>query len=147
MSKLTLLTAALFLALDVGAADASLGTPPMPVAHEQHGTHYVTGGVGAWERSQVEAMAGDYGLKLVFAERGNGAYLADVDVTIKDAEGATVIRAKSDGPWFFADVPDGEYIVEARNFGQTLTRRITVHHGRQTTALFSWAVEPRTRFD
>jgi hypothetical protein len=59
-------------------------------------------------RQRLEQDTGDFDLKLVFAEP-DGHYLADVPVAIEDSHGDAVLRATSQGPWFYAELPLGHY--------------------------------------
>jgi len=101
------------------------------------GVRYLSGGIGKDEREQLKAAASDYNLKLVFAE-SNGAFVADVLVTIKNAEGATLLDAKSTGPLFFAKLPAGEYGVQASYRGAIETRSVAVAETGQQALDFRW---------
>ena len=125
---------------------AAIGNPPLPSFQIANGVRYLTGGVGEWERSQIESVADRYNLKLSFAEQ-RGAYLGDVDVRIANASGDVVLEAKSDGPWFFAALPDGIYDVRVSDHGETFERRVDVRRGELATAHFTWPTEMRSRFD
>ncbi len=60
---------------------------------------YVSAGVGEEEQQRMRELAQQgYTLKLVFAETGTGAYVADVRVLVADASGRTVLDAVADGP-------------------------------------------------
>lgn len=100
------------------------------------GVEYLSGGVGLDERKALEERAGEYPLKLVFA-LSSGQYLANVDVTILDSQGNEVLRAVSNGPWFYADLPSGSYQVSAVYKGETRTYNVSVDGG-QKTVILSW---------
>jgi hypothetical protein len=101
------------------------------------GTPYVTGGVGEDERAQVEAAAKGYNMKLVFAE-ADGAFVADVQVTIKSDDGQTVLSAVSKGPLFFAKLPAGTYTVEATYRGETKEGSASIDKTGQRVLDFRW---------
>jgi Ni2+-binding GTPase involved in maturation of urease and hydrogenase len=98
---------------------------------------YLSGGVGESEREDMEAAAKDYSLKLVFAQSG-GAFVADVQVSIKDSGGATVLDATSGGPLFFAKLPAGNYTVEATFQGIAKRSPISVTATGQQVLDFRW---------
>lgn len=99
---------------------------PPPEVKEENGIRYVTGGIGAEERKALEAMKKDFNLELVFAAKRGGAFLADVDVTIRDANGREVLRTVADAPIFLAQLPAGRYTVESDYDGQVQKRTVTV---------------------
>jgi hypothetical protein len=76
---------------------------------------FESGGVSA---DQIEAMRGRlhfYNLRLVTAAAHSGAYLADVEVTIRSLpQRTTVIQTRMQGPWLLAWLPPGRYELEAR---------------------------------
>jgi len=90
------------------------------------GVPFVSGGVGGEEQAELRAEAARYSLWVVTAERGSGVYLADVQLTLRDAAGRTVLDEALDGPWLMAKVPPGRYTLEARCEGQTLRRSVTI---------------------
>lgn len=122
----TLLTAALLLAgagtaAAQGMAGERTGTSPT-------GIRWLTTGVGAEHRMAHP----DYSVKVVFAERGSGAYVADVGVRVYNADGEMVMQQTSEGPWFYLDLAPGTYTIRAtRNTGDATATRVTVEGGSQ----------------
>jgi hypothetical protein len=78
---------------------------------------YTSGGVGLNSQEELIARQKEFSLKLVFAEKQTGSYLANVEVTIADTAGETLVNAVSDGPWFYAKLPAGSYKVTATFHG------------------------------
>jgi len=76
------------------------------------GIRYVSGGVGESERTELNALSSQFNLHLMFATQGGGEYLSAVRVNILDAHGQPVLTAQSKGPWFYAQLPSGDYQVE-----------------------------------
>ena len=89
----------------IGAADVQQGI-------SDKGVQFLAGGVGEDSRDEILRQGQDYNLKLVFAQK-DGAYLADVRVSVDDARGATLLDAKSSGPLLLARLPPGTYRVSA----------------------------------
>jgi hypothetical protein len=96
-----------------------------------HGVAYLSGGVGVGERIDLERVARDFNLKLVFAERSK-PYLADVRVEIKDKSGSKLVDATADGPWFFVRLPEGRYQVMVDHAGKKEEKTVDVGTGLQT---------------
>jgi hypothetical protein len=73
---------------------------------------YETGGVGIEERAAMQKGIKGYDLRLVFATT-KGHYLASIPVQVKTPDGKVLLTEKSNGPWFWAELPSGHYEVVA----------------------------------
>lgn len=118
-------------------------TPPYPVAGTAYDVSvqpvpFISGGVGKAERQSLEHIDKAFNLKLVFA-RGNGEYLSQVKVAIRDSKGAPVLEETANGPWFLADLAPGTYTVTATGFGKRFERTVHVPARGQERELFSWS--------
>lgn len=102
------------------------------------GMSYVSGGVGKDSIDRLNSLAGDFNLKLVFALKA-GDYLSNVKVGISDAAGNTILDALSEGPWFLARLPKGNYQIVATFGGKAEKRGITVGADKLKTIDFRWA--------
>lgn len=128
-------------------AGADLPPPPSPIARlkpvTQDDVTYLCGGVGEEESSYMKQQAKGYDLMLTFATR-SGAYLADVDVDIRDASGNTVLQLACDSPILLVDLPQGgTYKVRAEAAGYTLNKSVRVAGGRKqspkvASSILSW---------
>lgn len=103
---------------------------------EMNGVQFMSGGVGAEERAAMRQMARNYNTKLVFATR-NGCYLADVKLSINAAGGKTLLDLTANGPWVYANLPDGEYHVTAVVEGEKKVQKLAVG-SRFQTLMFTW---------
>ena len=101
---------------------------------------YVSGGVGLESLDQLSSMSRDFNLKLVFA-LNSGAYLSGVQVAIVDRKGQTIVDATSDGPWFMAKLPAGNYQIIATVAGKAEKRQVTVGSSGLKTINLRWASE------
>lgn len=99
---------------------------------------YASGGVGAEERAAIEALRGDYNLRLVFATRGSGAMLAGVALRIADSKGAEVLALDDCGPQAYVRLPAGRYSVSVTSEGIEQRRRVTVGSGGARELYFYW---------
>jgi hypothetical protein len=107
------------------------GSPRVTVVDEATDIRYMSGGIGLEDRRRLEQEAGGFDLKLVFAEP-HGEYLADVPVVIEDSQGNAVLRATSQGPWFYAELPPGRYTVVLPDADEQYTRSVEVpRHGQE----------------
>jgi hypothetical protein len=102
-------------------------------AAELAAVKFVSGGASVEDFAALNQQAAGYSLKLVFAAKGSGAYLADVDVNVMALPSReTVLQTKTEGPMLLAALPPGRYQVTA-NFADvkpgsaaTVTRTIVV---------------------
>ncbi|HKA45465.1 MAG TPA: carboxypeptidase-like regulatory domain-containing protein [Burkholderiales bacterium] len=105
---------------------------------------YVSGGVGDDSSDRMASLAREYNLKLMFTLT-EGNYLADVSVVVTDARGNRLIDDVSNGPFFFAKLPPGQYTVAATFDGKTQTRKVNLGKGMQQ-AHMSWRGNPPDDF-
>jgi hypothetical protein len=96
-----------------------------------HGIAYMTGGVGLDEQADMARTAKDFNLKLIFAAT-SGPYIADVRVEIKDKSGTKLVDMSSDGPWFFARLPEGQYRVTLDHAGKKEEKTVNAGTSLQT---------------
>lgn len=87
-----------------GAAAASTGPA----------VSFVSGGASVEDFGKLRREAKDYSLELVFAAKGSGAYLADVDVRLATLpQRDVVLEDRTDGPLLLAALPPGRYELTA----------------------------------
>ena len=91
-------------------------------------------GVTKDSRDAMMKTARDYNLHLGFVE-ADGSFLANIDVSIQDAKGASVWSGMADGPLLFARLPPGSYTVTATSSGRTLKRSVKTADGGAVTYL------------
>ena len=105
---------------------------------EGHG--FIEGGVTHEERQAMLAARSAYRLWVLTAARRSGAWLADVEVTVRDAHGAQRYHGRIDGPWLMLDLAPGIYRLEAAlkpgAARQTQTVRVTADALRQAFFYF-----------
>ncbi len=99
---------------------------PLPTPQTQGGVTFVSGGIAEDEQQAMQAMRGDYNLRLLFAQEGTGGYFAEVRVRITDSAGITLVDALSHGPFFFARLAPGRYTIFAVHNGKPMTRSADV---------------------
>jgi hypothetical protein len=104
------------------------------------GVSYVSGGVGTTSIDRLSSLAGNFNLKLVFAQK-SGDYVSDVKVTIANAAGKTLLDTTSEGPWFLTKLPVGNYQIVATFAGNPEKRTIAVGTEKLKTIDFRWDSE------
>jgi hypothetical protein len=122
------------------AEDTSTRNPApngIPVAHDNHGVAYVTGGVGQDEVAAFRGLASGYNMRATFTT-GSGEYLSGVAVQVARSDGTVVFNATSDGPYLFARLPEGRYRLTASLDGAQRSRELYVpaHGGVRFTMVW-----------
>ncbi|WP_066128684.1 hypothetical protein, partial [Bordetella ansorpii] len=109
-----------------------------PQVQKQGDVSYVSGGVGQEESTYLKSVSGDYNLRLQFALSDGGAYVSDVEVRVKNGSGQEVLSAKSDGPIFYAKLPEGTYDLTVTYAGKPQSKKITLDGKGGTAQGFYW---------
>lgn len=107
---------------------------PMPEPQTAGAINYLSAGVGEEQREILRSTARDFNLKVVMALT-TGEYIAGVPVTITDLRGNRVLDVVADGPWLFAELPDGSYRVAATHEGRTVQASTRVGGGQKVVHL------------
>ncbi len=128
----------LFPLLTLAFANAAWGMPYTPEVRQQGEARYVIGGVGQEEVEAINAMAKDFDAKVILSDT-KGHYLSDAEVTVKNANGETVISTKADGPILLIDVKPGAYTVEAKYNNSVQHKTVKVDdRTKGKTVHFTW---------
>ncbi len=116
---------------------AQAGLPPV---QQQGSVQYVSGGIGLDESEAMKAAAKDYPLALTFAAQRDGKadYVANVAVTISDAQGKSVLQTTAEGPYMLVKLPAGNYKISATYNGQAQQREVSVQNTGTARAVFEW---------
>lgn len=134
-------------AMAAGAAmAASAAIPPAYQAHlppaqvSAGGMEYITGGKTPEEADAVKRAAQDYPLELVFREHdgAKGQELDDNPVVIRDETGKVVFAGRTEGPYFLARLPAGEYTVTTHWDSWSFTKPVTIAPDERERVVFDW---------
>jgi hypothetical protein len=120
-----------------GAATTAFALPDVKVAGN---VEYMTGGIGLDESTEMQAAARRWPLALEFAVKAGdqAEWMANVDVTVVDHRGDTVLQATSEGPLLLARLAPGNYTVRASAAGKVLQRKVHIAPGESARAVFVW---------
>jgi len=133
-TKLVLLLGCLMLVLSPLASIAA--TSRFITEGNSNGIMYASGGVGQDERMNMDAMAKNYNVKLVFVEAPKD-YVSGVHVKIEDHSGKVLLESTSSGPWFWTKLPQGDYRVIASFHHHPEIKHLKVTGGAETVE-FLW---------
>lgn len=131
-----------FTAILLGSASLlpAAGADNDAIVQTAGGVRHVSGGIGTESRDRLSSLAGDFNLKLVFALK-SGDYVSDVRVAIADAAGKTLLDTTSEGPWFLARLPAGNYQIVATLSGNAVKRQVALGAAKLRTIDLRWASE------
>lgn len=104
------------------------------------GGPYASGGIGRGEVTTLDAQRDRYSLWVITAAKVSGAYLADVQLKIRDKDGKLVLDHKLAGPWLLVDLPLGRFEVEAAYRSETFRKATTIHAGDHHQMVFYFDV-------
>ena len=128
-----LMLGCLMLALSPLASNATAS--PFITQGQSNGIAYACGGVGKDERMDMDAMAKNYNVKMMFVEAPRD-YVSGVKVKIEDPSGKVLLETTSSGPWFFAKLPQGNYRVIASFHHHREMKTLKVAGGPETVEFF-----------
>jgi hypothetical protein len=135
---LLLLAMALLSAPVASAADE-------PGVQSNGAVQYLSGGVGKDEADALKQQSADYALTLEFAssrsaegDTSAGAYIADVRVDIRDAQGRPMLNTISTGPLLLVRLPPGDYTVVADWNGVRKQHSVDLPEGARRHVVFMW---------
>ena len=89
----------------------------------------------------MEAVKSQYNLRLLFAVAGSGAYLSNIRVEIDDATGPNLLTTVTVGPWFYASLSPGDYVLRVAHAGQSQTRKISIPSTGAVNEAFYWPAQ------
>jgi hypothetical protein len=98
---------------------------------------FVSGGVSDDSAERMAALGKEFNLKLLFAAR-DGHYLADVAVSISGAGNRKVLDTVSEGPFLFAQLSPGKYVINATYAGTAQTRSTAIVATGRRELIFRW---------
>lgn len=106
---------------------------------------YLSGGIGKEEADALKQQSVDYALTLEFASSRSaqgdvspGAYLADVKVDIRDAQGRQMLDTTAQGPLLLVRLPPGDYTVIADWNGVRKQHSVDLPEGARRHVVFMW---------
>ena len=119
---------------------APVETPTLPAVQKSGAVEYLSGGIGKDESTAFEAESRTWPLAIQFAVTGGqrAQFASDVQVTVRDAAGRTVVQTTSNGPFLLLRVAPGRYTVEATLQGVAKRRQVSVRKGASTKVMLAW---------
>jgi hypothetical protein len=104
---------------------------------QQNGITYLSGGIGEDEARAIGQAQG-YNLHMTFAIGPENKYVPDVDVTVQNASGQTLLTLSDAGPLVYVQLPPGKYTVAAMRNGEERRDTAEVGSGAARKLVFHW---------
>lgn len=101
-------------------------------------TTYISGGIGSDDEAYMRKIAKDWPLRMVFSERKDNEFVADVNLLVTDLRGTPYLQLNNGGPMTYAMLPAGKYRITARFKGQSETREVTLDGKGGRDVVFHW---------
>lgn len=123
--------------------------PSLPPVKSQGQTQFISGGIG---KDESEAMlkarsAWPLALELTQATDSGAEYISDVQVTIKDKQGNTVLDTIAEGPYLLVNLSPGKYSLDATYKSNTLHRNLSLQEGAARKITLIWPKPKNTEID
>ncbi len=97
---------------------------------------YITGGIGDSETKALRKSKTHYTLRVMNADK-TGHFAGETRITISDADGALLLDTAT-GPIFYANLPEGHYLLKSFNGEQIKQQEVIIKHGKPVDIRFSW---------
>jgi hypothetical protein len=101
---------------------------------------YVSGGVGIDEASAMKREQVNFPLTMEFVAHTNqkDELITNVAVTVKDYNDKIVLQTMSDGPYLYARLPDGTYVITAEVKGLPKLKIVNIAAQKSDHVIFEW---------
>ena len=119
---------------------AALAMDQLPDSQKQSEINFITGGIGKEDTEAMEAVKGDYNLRVTSAD-STGHFSGEPHIVITDMQHNELLSAAA-GPLFYADMPSGRYIVEGSNKGETKSQNVVISGRKVVPVRFTWPTYP-----
>lgn len=145
----TVLLVAIFLAAGLARPMVSLGEDSMevPKIETVGNVTYVSGGIGDSEAEMMRGVAKDYPLVMAFVQKlkQQEEFLADIKLQIQDIHKYMVLDVVTEGPYLFAKLPKGKYLITAEHNGDVKQQWVRVDGKKHQRVVFWWPILEQTQ--
>lgn len=114
--------------------------PSLPPVVSQGQTQFISGGIGKDESEAILQARSSWSLALELTQAADAKaeYISDVQVTIKDNLGNTVLDTIAEGPYLLINLSPGKYSLDATYKTITLHRNLSIQKtlGKKMTLIW-----------
>ncbi|WP_051320690.1 MULTISPECIES: hypothetical protein [unclassified Cupriavidus] len=90
-------------------AETLAAHPKPPEIHQSSGVRYVSGGIGREAMQQMQAIADQFNVRLMFQDPSEGTPISGVTLILVNEKGKRLLRLVTDGPLVYLKLPHGRY--------------------------------------
>jgi hypothetical protein len=101
-------------------------------------TMYLNGGVGKGEEQYMHKTAKDWPLRMIFSERKDNEFIANVNLLVTDTQGTPYLTLQGAGPMTYAMLPAGKYRITADFNGKSERHEVTLDGKSGRDVFFHW---------
>lgn len=105
---------------------------------EQNGITYLSGGIGLDESQAFKQIEG-YNLHMTFSAGPLNEWLSNVDLTIQDPQGRSLLSLSQAGPIVYVKLPEGRYSIVASQNGREKRSTIDLQGTSVGTVNLHWS--------
>ena len=102
----------------------------------------LVGGITKDDEAAMQRQAHRWPMRLVFSERRDNEFVADVDLKVRDAKGREVLALEDTGPITYAKLAPGEYTIEASFKGEKQVRHVALDDKAGQDVYIHWKGTP-----
>ncbi|MGH2624342.1 MAG: hypothetical protein ACRDE7_11805 [Sphingobacterium sp.] len=115
-------------------------SPSLPPVVSQGQTQFISGGIGKDESEAILQARSSWSLALELTQAADAKaeYISDVQVTIKDNLGNTVLDTIAEGPYLLVNLSPGKYSLDATYQSTTLHRNLSLQEGAAKKMTLIW---------
>jgi len=108
------------------------------------GVPVLVGGITKDDEAAMQHWAHQWPMRLVFSERRDNEFVADVDLVVRDAKGREVLALDDTGPMTYVKLPPGQYTVQATFEGHKQVRHVALDGHAGQDVYVHWRGTPAT---
>lgn len=110
----------------------------LAIKQDDHGTDYVTGGIGSEEVDAMESFKKQFNLYFLFSEGKVGRVIDDINISITDSKNQTVFALEHAAPRLLLNLPSGKYQATASYLGSEQRYRFTHDAKKHQRIILNW---------
>jgi hypothetical protein len=104
----------------------------------------LVGGITKDDELAMQHQARHWPMRLVFSERRDNEFVADVDLVVRAANGHEMLALHDTGPMTYVELPPGRYTVEATFEGHKQVRHVALDSHDGQDVYIHWKGTPAT---
>lgn len=110
----------------------------IPDTQYSQGISYVSGGVGEGEAQAIVSEVKQWPLFLELSqlENGRGVWIFGAQIQILNSQKKIVFDAQADGPYMLINLPQGDYLIEARYQNTIQKKAVSIQSSPQKISIF-----------